>query len=330
MATLLVNAKMNPALAARVDASVRGQSAAIGARSRSRGRRRLSSFARLLLVVAVLALVYGMVMTRRLSQRELERSRGALLETVRRESATLTPDDQLAVSRAEGWLRKLSGAYEGDVIDDGIRGPGALGAALSRPMVYVRGPIATFSASHDAIAMAAATSGKDALLVCLLEPAPARTERALLDKTRVAYLGGGELEARSPHVRRLHEAIVGLPLLAPSWAEGARTTTDASELARMTRQLERAPIERARQAAKAGLLLAAMDEPGEGQGPTELDGERPHAIRVGLVDVATGRVLLRIRRSVDPSWISPARRPTYASGLDSCALAFDIHERARN
>src|SRR5690606_36753235 len=105
-----------------------------------------------------------------------------------------------------------------------------------------------------------------------------------------------------------------------------RAAEDGKELARLERDLERAPIERAKQAARAEILVAAVDEPGDGSGPTELDGERPHDIRLAIVDLPSGEVLLRMRRHVDPSWISTAKRPMYATGLDGCAFAFDVHQ----
>jgi hypothetical protein len=69
-----------------------------------------------------------------------------------------------------------------------------------------------------------------------------------------------------------------------------------------------------------------MDEPGDGAGPTELDGERAHAVRIGIVDLAAARPLLRLRKLVDPTWISLAKKSEFASGLDGCGLALDVHE----
>jgi hypothetical protein len=77
------------------------------------------------------------------------------------------------------------------------------------------------------------------------------------------------------------------------------------------------------------MLLMVMDESGDGKGPTELDGERPHDVRVALVDLASARMVLRLRRHVDPAWIGTAARSEHASGLDGCALAFDVREAAR-
>jgi hypothetical protein len=51
-------------------------------------------------------------------------------------------------------------------------------------------------------------------------------------------------------------------------------------------------------------------------------------VRIAIVDVSAGKVLLWLRRRVDPGWISVAKRADYASGLDACALALDVRERA--
>jgi hypothetical protein len=325
MATFLTTSKMNPALAARVESSVRGRRARPGAAR----VRRVVALARLVLLLTVAFGIYGAVTTRRRTQRELERARAELLDTVRGHAASLTPEDRGALTRADSWLTGLSAPYEGDLVSPELRAPGALAATLTRPTVYVRGPIDAFTSSTRT-AEAAATSTKDALVLCLLEPPASRVEKTLLEKARIAYGGGAAMEERTVNVRRLHDAASGLPLLLPPWSERVRAAEDGAELMRLRRELERAPIERAKQAAKARLLLVAIDEPGDGRGPTELDGEHAHAARVVLVDLATSSILLRMRQLVDPSWISPAKRATYASALDGCALAFDVHESVRS
>jgi hypothetical protein len=219
---------------------------------------------------------------------------------------------------------RASGVYDGDLVADELHKPGALAAALRRPTVYVRGPMLSFT-NATPFAKVTAQSFKDALVLCLLEPPADATEKVLLDPVRSAYSGGHLLESRTANVRRLHEAVAGLPLLGPEWDDRARHAASTADVQRMRSELDRAGLDRVRAAAKSELLLAAIDEPGEGNGPTELDGERQHHVRVVLVDVRTQAVLLRVRRPVDPAWISAAKRPTYASGLDSCRLAVDIH-----
>lgn len=282
MATFLTTAKMDRALAARVEASVSG-------RRKQPGRRgagiapRLVSVARFAAVIAVIGIVFSVVGLRRRESRDLETTRAEVVGAVRRHSTSLAEADHTSVARAEAWLVTFSRSYDGEVITDDLRAPGALAAALSRPTVYVRGAIGAFSSSRR-IAEAASTSSKDALLLCLLERPASRSEKDLLTKVRVAYAGGPAMEARSAHVRRLHEAEIGLPLLTPAWEAKVKAAPELEDLKKLKRELERAPIEQAKQAARAGQLLVVMDEPGEGGGPTELDGERTHWVRVGLVE----------------------------------------------
>ncbi len=323
MPTFLTTSRMAPALAARIEASVRGH--------RAGPKRDLGptvvGLARLLLLAAVVGIVAWIIVAHRREMEAMERDRAALLDDLRQKSASLTPADRASVSRAETALLRAAAPYEGDFVSPELRAPGAFAAALARPLMYVRGPVDAF-AERGAIAATAATSAKDALLLCLLEPPSgrARDEKTLLAKVHVAYAGGAPMEQATPSARRLHDAEAGLPFLLPPWAERVQRAPDPTALERLRRDLERAPLDAAKLAAKAGLLLFAMDEAGIGGGPTELDGERPHGVRVGLVDLASSTLLLRVRRGVDPAWISVAKRPDYATGLDACRLALDVHD----
>lgn len=158
----------------------------------------------------------------------------------------------------------------------------------------------------------------------MVEPPAARTEKVLFDKVRASYSRGAE--QHTPNVRRLQEAVLGLPFLTPPWAESVRQARTQDDLDDLRSALQRAPVEAATRAAKAELLLLAIDEPGEPGGPTELDGERAHQVRIGLVNLATQKVLLRMRKRVEPSWISQAKRPEYAGALDGCKMAFDVYD----
>jgi hypothetical protein len=332
MATFLTTSKMDPALAERIEASVRGQKGSRTARRTLAARaRRIVSLARLVFVLTAVFGVYTVVAGRREARRALERSRAALLETVRERGASLPAADREAaafVARIEPWLGRLAREYEGDLVAEELRSPSAFATMLARPLVYVRGTTEALGSPSQLGALAAAST-KDALVLCLLEPPETRSEKVFLDKVRSAYSGGWNLESRTSNVRRLNDATVGLPFLSRAWSEKVRSTEDAAELVRLRTELERAPIEQAKQAARAGLLLVAIDEPGDGKGPTELDGERIHPVRVALVDLEGGKVVLRARHGVDPSWVSASRRARYASGFDGCALALDVHEDVR-
>ncbi len=322
MATFLVTKKMDPALAERVEASVHG------ARGGARGqlRPRTVRLMRLAVAVCVVGVAWGVTDARRRERVAIETSRAELLAEVRTKSASLTSDDLAYLARAQAWLGRLAGAYEGDFIDDALKAPGAMGDALERPAVYVRGPIDDFT-TLDGTKRAAAASAKDALAMCLVDPPSSRTEKAALAKVRSAYAKAGELEKATASMRRLFDVDAGLEMLG-SWVDRVKSAREEDDIDALREELEKAPIDSAVRGAKSSLLVVAMDEAGDGTGPTELDGERPHAVRVGLVDLTASKLLLRVRRDVDPGWISSSKRAVYASGIDSCALAFDVREAA--
>jgi hypothetical protein len=125
-------------------------------------------------------------------------------------------------------------------------------------------------------------------------------------------------------VRRLNDAIVGLPFLSSTFADRIRGAEDVSEIAKLKKDFESVALDRTKRALRAEVLIVALDEKGDGAAPTELDGERPHDVRVAIVELESGKVLLRAKRHVDPSWIAVDKRPVYSSGADSCALGFDL------
>jgi hypothetical protein len=327
MPTLLTTPKMSRALAARIEASVQGRRGTKATRRFATPR--LMSVVRLGVVLAIASLVAFVVLARRGEQRALEKDRAALLAAVQKESASLTEADKGAIARIEAWLPRLGGAYEGDLAAPELRGAGgsaAMAALLARPIVYVRGPLEEL-ATVEGARRAAGASLKDSLAVCLADPPAARTEKALLPKVRAAYGTVATVEQRTPNMRRLHDAEAGMPVLSPAWTARVLAAKEPKELATLRTELERAPIARAKQAVRAEVLLVAVDEPGAPGGLTELDGERAHDVRVAFVDLAANKVLLRLRRRVDPSPWSQSARTDFASGLDACALAYDVRAR---
>jgi hypothetical protein len=73
-------------------------------------------------------------------------------------------------------------------------------------------------------------------------------------------------------------------------------------------------------------LIAVMDEAGPAGGITEMDGERAHDARVAIQERASRKVLLRVRKHVDPAGWSTVNRAQYAAGLDGCALALQARK----
>lgn len=320
MPTFLVNEKMNPALAARIHASVRGDSHAKTESASPRQKRLLGSAARLSAVVLVGLAVHSFLSFRAHEASELSMARTSLVNDVKKHASSLSLPEKNLVERVSVKLASASAGYEGDLVSSEVRASG-LTAWLARPTVYVRGPIAAFGEPKTLTEVALSTR-KDPLLVCLVEPPKSRDEKAVLEKVRAVYMGGAD--SRTPQQSLLGDAILGLPLLTPSFEQRAAVARDVPEVRRLRRELEKAPLEAAKKAARAEVLVYAMDEPGHGNGPTEIDGERAHDVRVGVVNLVTGAVLVRLRRPVDPAWISSTARVVYASGMDGCLLALDV------
>ena len=183
--------------------------------------------------------------------------------------------------------------------------------------MYVRGPVESFSKAAS-IEKAAAASLDDAFSRCFVEPPRSRSEKDVLPKVRAIYTGPA-----AGKVERLADAYSARRVLSPAWQARVRAAQTEKELAALRSELEHTPFERAKSVWRAELLLVVMDEAGDPNAPTELDGERPHEVRVALLDTKTGTPLLRMRKRVDPSAWSVGARPDYAAGLDACALAFD-------
>lgn len=318
MPTFLTSDKMHPALAKRVVSSVhRGRS---GGAVAPPG---LVAIVRFVTLVLFAGAIVFLLVARSRAKRELESARSALVDRVRAERALLRNEDVDMTRRSETWLVRLSGSYEGDLVAAELRAPGALSRLVSQPLVYVRGSVTDFQ-TEERIPQASLASTKDAFLLCLLEPPPARDEKTVLAQVRVAYSDGPATDRRTSNATRLQAAEVGQTLLAPAWARRVSKAETLRDVQRLSSEFKAAPLAEARRAIAARLLLAVMDEPGSSTGLSEMDGERPHDVRVGLVDLSVQEVLVRIRKRVDPAWITPSRRSSYASGLDSCALAMDV------
>jgi hypothetical protein len=307
---------MNPALAHRVRESVR--------RGRSRGaradRRWTAAFRLAALAGIALALVSLSVLRKRADD-ELERARQSLLDAVAEKRAELSDEDMSTLDRAVTLLLRAPGPYEGDRLAKETRGAEAFAAILSRPIIYVRGPVDAFK-NDDALRRAALLSAPESFVQCLLDPPRARTETALFEQIR----GGSENGARTAHVHRLYDLLSGIPLLQSAWRAKIREATKLRDLSRLERELRAAKLDETTAAARARLVLYVLDEPSAPGGITELDGERPHDVRVTLLALDQPKPLLQLRRHVDPTVFSDRGRASHASALDACALSFDVRQ----
>ncbi|HEY5957690.1 MAG TPA: hypothetical protein VIV60_14100 [Polyangiaceae bacterium] len=323
MLTLLANPKMNPRLQARVRSSVSGRRRNA---LRSRASARLLSLLRVGGVIGVAAIVALGLLTRRRINSEFTAAKQELLNAWFAETRGVSVDDFAQFARVEAALSQMAGNYQGDVVVERLRSPAALAEALRAPAIYVRGPLAAFASQAD-IRKIANDSGRDALLSCLLDPPAERSEKALLPKARAALLGSAAQDPPIREVSRLFELESGIQFLKQEWGDRVRGARDLQELSKLSRELRHAPILRAKHALKSRLLIGVADEANEGNGPTELDGEHRHQVRLLVSDIATGDVLLRQRRVVDPAWITANRRSQYARELDGCRFALEVREQ---
>jgi hypothetical protein len=304
MPTLLTNRKMDAALRVRIEESLAARGSAEASAARLRAVMRFASLA-----IIVFAIGY-FVSKRHATGKALETQRTTVLETWTKKTSDITPSDKKALARDEAILESLAGVYEGDT---------AQPTAMTRTIVYVRGPIESFR-STATIPKAAAQSLEDAFARCFVDPPRTRSEKDVLPKVRAIYTGPA---SGVKNVERLETAYATQRILDPDWIARAKTTQSEKELGVMQTLLDHTPFDRAVAAWRAELLLAVMDEPGDTNVPAELDGERPHDVRVALVETKTGHAVLRMHAHVDPSVWNAATRPEYATGLDACALAFE-------
>lgn len=318
MPSFLVTKRMSPALAARVLESVSG-------RRQGTARKRLPPLiaaSRLLAMAALVGAVGIGLHVRDQRSQLLQRERDSLLDAMRAAGGSLTRSDRELRARVQATLSAQAGAAHGvDEFASELRSEPGLKAELELPTLYVRGPLEAFT-NPTRLEQAASSSFKDAFLLCLLEPPAARTETSLKAKARAGQTRTGV--TAMAHVERVDVLLRALPLLDRAWQERVRTAETSRAVASYEKLFAAAPIRAAVRAAKARQLLAVMDEPGDPKAAAELDGERPHPVRVVLTDLNTGQVRLRYRGTVDPSWLSAGARAEYASGIDSCALALDL------
>lgn len=315
MATFLTTDRMNPALRARVARAVSHRARAkhnaseLGLDRPFASRERLK-LARLfpVIVAAILGLAsVAMVIS---DKRAVEAERGELLAALTARRAEMPKGYEGFLTTTDRWIGDAAGDVP-DAIDPSLRVPGALDALLRRPAVYLHGRQAELR-DGSKIDSAAKASTKDAFLVCLLRPPPSSSERDLLAKVRGVYFDGAKVDDETAHVRRLADARGGLTLLGPSFESSARATKDRGALAKLRRELDTAPFERARKAAVAEVLIVVAD--------------MPHGdARVALVDMAQSKLLFRAKRRIEEQGTSPMAS-LHRADLEGCSLAIAVRK----
>jgi hypothetical protein len=315
VATFLTNPKMSPALRARVEASVSGRSAAQASASpRARALVRLLAFGAIVLSIGAFALDWWQ------GRQELARIKAQLVSDTGDKVEPLAKNGRLLLAATRAVIVGATGSYEGDLVDPAVTRPGGLERLLARPAVYLRGPSATLSARFE---QGVAESNKDAFVTCLLAPPSSAAEDKLLSKVKLSY-GGALAVEETAHIHALRDVAVAEPFFGGQWLERVRAAGSLGELSTLRQELEEAQLSRALRAVSAEILIYVIDEPKKAGTVAELDGATDHMARVGIVELASSRTMLRRRQRVDPSWISEARRVNFAQGFCGCRLAVDV------
>jgi len=270
-------------------------------------------YVRTLLGLASVGLLIVLIATYRQSRREVEHARGA----------TLSAYDQRAVASqvkrpaVAGLTRALEG-LKGPANDwQDVGGREDLASLVQRRLLYVRGDARELEKLGGAQAIAA-ESGLDALATCLVSPPANLRESTLL--RRIGQVAAGD------RLYALSEALLALEFFDSDFRERVRTAEHMQELQRLAARLERPTLLRSIAALDADVLLVAIDEPPPAGVVTDFDGEAAHHLRLVALEVASGRVLFKRRARVDPSWISEKSRLAYSRALDSCRLAYELHQ----
>ncbi len=316
MGTFLTTPKMSPELAARVEAAVTGKPAA------AKMSPKVVALLRFFGIVGFVGIIVWLFVVRRQAALALEANRNEILAQLHEQTSQVTEKDRAMLPQIEKWVAEQSKEYEGDLIDDSLRGAGMM-ATLSRPIMYIRGPVEGFK-TVQGLADMGQTTYRDAFLLCLFDPPAKSTEKTLRDTARVVLAPNSERNKATAHVVRFHNARAGLPYFSPQWEERLRGLDNSRELNEMRKKLNGAMLEESVRAIKARLLLVVMDEPKDGKGPTEIDGANRHYVRVLLQDLDADKALLRQRKLVDPAWIPTDRRGEHSNGMNSCELGMEV------
>ena len=313
MGTFLTSPRMNPALAARVQRAVshrvRAKHDATRLGFRPLAGRTAFPVARVLPLAALLLVVVLGVSGHLAARRALERERAAVLAVLASRRAALPVGHEGFLGATDRFLAEAaSEAPLPDIVDPGS----SLDALVHRPAVYVR---AAASELRDPTKVddVAGASIKDAFLWCLLT-APSTPETELLARVRGTYFGGAKLDEATANVRRLADARMGLEVLSARFEDVVRNARDLPTLARLRHVLDAAPIEPARKAAAAEVLIVVTDT-------VAASGGRDS--RVTLVDLASKRVLFRVHPRADAT---RSAKGAHREQLEACALALAVRK----
>jgi hypothetical protein len=268
---------------------------------RSRGRTRWTTQAGLMALAVVAG---GLVVHKIVSQRELNSDRLALLSKQRAVVVTLGPQWFPLRDRLEADVLGAAKDYAGDSVDAQAR----RGEFKTQPGLYLRMRVddAKDAASVRAVA---ADAKKDAFAACLLREPNERGVRGEID--------GGAF-AEQPW--NLGQAYASTRILTDDWMQEVKDADDDLRLRVFAEQYDKAvktEVPLAIEVVKrATFFLLVLDEDVP-EAAKLADGGRiteealqlvPHPSRVHLFDLASGKEILRLRRTGDARVIPAGER----------------------
>jgi hypothetical protein len=289
---------------------------------RASGRRGWTTQAGL---VAAAVVVAGLVAHKIVSERELNGDRQALLAKQRAVAMTLGPEWFPLRDKLEADVLGAAKDYAGDRVEGQARS----GVFRSRPGIYLRMRVAD-ARDGASVRRAAADGKKDAFAACLLREPNERGARGEID--------GG---AFADQPWNLGQAYASTRILTDDWANEVKDADEDLRLRVFVQQYDKAVNREIPLAIdlikRAEFFLLVLDEDvpeaaalGDG-GPITEEALQlvAHPARVHLFDLASGREIVRLRRSGEARVISAGERVVTDSETrdamqrqaNNCALA---------
>jgi len=321
MPSFLLNERMNPELKRRVRLSLKSD---LRERAGGQSARQGHWAVRAMMVLGVIGLASFLTVTYRQSRAELARERAQLLSAYQRQAAVFDAAFRARTEKVERLLAHAHEPYVGDWIDPGIRQAGALDALLAQPLSYVRGPIRGFLSDAER-RQTSKEAGPEALIRCLVDPPASIKESELLRHL-------GRIYQPKRFVGRFYDfenARGAFAFLDSGFEDEVRHADRMKQLLAQSRELREQKLGQAAEARQVRLFVSVFDEPKDRGAAADFDGEAVHYLRLSVLDLDTPRVWLRVRRQVDPQWISEKSRLAYSRELDSCRLAYELRQELR-
>jgi hypothetical protein len=266
------------------------------------------------LVALVVVLV---VRERRARERTLTTAKDECLAAVQHVRESVPAHGFELAAAAERWLLRESQAYAGDILPKDARL-----ALAPRTSIYIRA--ATADMNPERLPRATADSHLDAFTFCWQREPEERTEKVILKHLLEPAHESTDAPPVVASIYRLQDLTLSLNMLRPEFTDQLVHTQSLPMVQELSRAWAAAKVEQRVLSTHAQLLVAVLDEPKTPGTPVELDGAADHWARVVVIDLVSGAPLLRIRKHLDPSWVTERRRPEYAARLEACRLAFDV------